>query len=152
MTRTTRVGALLVFTACAACGGGGDDDDDTPAEVSVVECLRAGETYRVQSEEIDGDCGAVPDQIVNISERQTQSTAPVEGWDCEAGPADRTDECTNYFDRTCHTPEDADVRQTGKLSFKADGSGGSGTMMVTLKHGGSFICASSYHVTYSLLE
>lgn len=135
MVRFITLACCLGLIACSS-----DGDDDKPKTSNANPCATPGATYLQTSTVIDGNCGDIPAQIINIGNDGTLSEDPIqcdriEQDGCRAHNTNcvlRTADCTNTF--------------TFTTTFEDDGSSASGltTMKISCKDGSS--CLGTYSV------
>jgi hypothetical protein len=122
-----------------ACGGSPEDCRD----------IEPSGTYSVRWREQSGDCGDIPDSQVNLD-----SLAFEPGVGCELISLSTSDnECRADIDIACEsTADDIRLRETGYLEIQDDDASEiSGKITISGRRlsNNSFICSSTYEVTYS---
>jgi hypothetical protein len=129
--------ALLIAAGC------GSDKNDEPAGP----CAPGSGSYRVTYVERSGNCGPIPEQVVVTP---TLQLADVE---CVGGPKSSADLCTVTMDQTCtDAVNNVSTRQEGTVHWNKAASSGSGVTQITIRHvDGTFVCSSTYDVTYTRL-
>jgi len=134
------------YLLAAACSLSEREAFDTVYNLKVNECVQPGAAYLSTYTELNGDCGALNDEIITVS--LDGYTRLPEG--CHLGPGFRYSGCSVYVDTLCESYlEDGrltTVTQTGKMDWNRDGSGGVGTisMSVSIQKTGS--CRSTYRI------
>lgn len=108
---------------------------------------RTGNTYRVNFDRRDGNCGDLPEQVVVLDD-----TTPPGDLGCSGTRTLSEDRCEATSNQlTCPTP-DGYGRFTGTLSWNTEGSSGTGTLSFSvLDSGMSVICQGTYDATYTKL-
>lgn len=134
------LGAGLVGLLMMACGS--DDPPKGPVNFPANPCATRGSTYLQSSTEISGDCGPIPDQIVNINPDGTiTQDTPLT---CDSV----TQEGCTARDTGCKwtTSEGVSWAMTFETAFKADGSSATGIEMIRGSGNGQ-TCTSTYNVS-----
>lgn len=123
---------ITVLAFIAACGG----------NPKANPCATRNSTYLAHFAEQSGNCGAVPDQVVNISASGEIVLAP--GAACEKSEADG---CTQRTSNCTSTSAGVTCTSNGSLEFASGGATASGTASISCM--GAAICTSTYRLTYT---
>lgn len=125
----------LLFLVLCSCG----------AAPLVNPCITKSASYVVRAvETTGGTCGAVPDQIINVSSDGEIGSAASSPVVCDK---EEMDNCTLRKSGCKNTANGVTCTSASSVTIDADGTKGSGG--ITLNCSGAATCVSSYNVTYT---
>jgi len=130
---------LLLALACSS------GEDDGPGTSQANPCATPGATYVQSFTTVAGNCGDLPDIIVNIGNEGTVTTdSPiacdkVEQDGCRA----HNTGCRSRADNGCN------LKSTFETEFEEDGSSASGIMTVVVSCPDGSSCAGTYEYTFT---
>ena len=134
MRRLLAVLALLVVSGC------GDEEESGIVVSGLNPCATRGATYLVHYSEVSGNCGYLPDEILNTSpdgstvsitcDEVTQTGCTARDTNCRMSSGG----CNQTF--------------TFETTFTKDGSSASGIMTISLDCSDGSGCKSTYTYTY----
>ena len=141
---TTNLTALATVALCLAACSSATNADPPPQSAAINPCVTAGASYVVHfAERASGQCGPVPDAIVNTEPNGTVTTPG----GCSG--EDRTDGCvvtlTNW---SCPISGGGQITESGQITWQQGGAGAGGTAQYTIKAPNGTSCISTYDVTY----
>lgn len=136
---------FAMIAASVACGNSDDGSDDGAGFACGIGELSG--TWRISYKEVDGDCGPIPAETVNLS-----SSGSGGGGACKTAVQDiSSDKCRLDFDYTCPTTDGKGTqrwsgvtKQTAEDRLEADST-------AQLQHPALGACRSTYKVTYTKL-
>lgn len=123
-----KIAFVLIFAACG--------------KPTANTCATRSASYLAHFTQQDGNCGPVPDQVVNIS--ADGEIAGAAGVSCEKSEAVG---CTQNTTNCRNTVDGVTCSSTASLTFTKDGASASGTSSVTCT--GAATCAGSYRLSYT---
>lgn len=104
---------------------------------------RTGRTYKVEFDEIEGDCGRIDDFIFTEGESGGDS-------DCDIDVDVSDDNCTVTISQTCFYSDGSKFLGDGEVDWDCDGAAADGEFTFTvLRPSGSVECESTYETTYT---
>lgn len=133
-------------------GPSGATIGENTSSVEANSCVTKGAAYLIRFTELDGSCGPIPDTTVVVGEGGEVGIPS----SCKNGPGAHSNGCEVYTDQTCTGPygdgsTQYTLKQTGKMVWEADGSGGTGLETVSISTPGSNPCTSTYRVSSTRL-
>lgn len=136
---------VLVFAACESTGDDQGGTGGTGAPVTQG-CARRTGLYRGTYATRDGNCGAIPEAIVNLDNEESLRGCTLRK------PLDR-DSCTVYSDSSCPVtdPNYDTLDVIGRMDWNASATRGTGTVQMTARKAGAIVCTGTYNLTMTKL-
>jgi hypothetical protein len=134
MGNLSLVSVVVLVGTLWACGGAPTEHADS--------CLTPGATYEEAFTETSGDCGQIPNVVVNVSPDGTIVNAA--GVTCTTSVVTG---CTVQNSDCTWSNKGFDFTMTSSITISSDGSSGRGEL--SLGATGAASCASSYNVYVS---
>ena len=104
---------------------------------------RTGRTYKVETEELEGDCGSIDDFVITDGESEVDPN-------CDIDVDVSSDNCTVQVDQTCIYSDGSKNLGEGEVDWDCDGEAGEGEFTFTLvRSSGVVDCESTYELTYT---
>lgn len=133
-----RTTIFLLLAAVAGCSSESTGDGT---------CAERSGSYVVAFKMRSGDCGNLPEVVINVSGGDAGSVASDQ--QCTGSPGD-TRACVATSDTTCTNAKTGYTMTTrGQVRWNADASNGSGTLeFIGVLKSGANDCRGTYDVTY----
>lgn len=146
MLRPTSAHAALLALAIVGCSSSSNTGGNSLPPGGMCSPLQG--SFRLTFVTRSGNCGDIPEQIVNYDSPTTRDMTA----GCEGGATLSSDKCRGDFDYTCPVPDGNFLREEGVVRAAADGQSALATEQITVLDSRRVpICSGTYDVTFKKL-